>query len=297
MSTLRIGREAGLAGPRVAPGTRASRLVGRGLLYVALTVGAFLMVVPFLWMVSTSFKTLDQVFAFPPQWIPDPFVLENYVRAMTISPFHLYFLNTAYIAVLVTLGQLLTCSLAGYTFARLRFPGRDAIFLAYIGTLMIPGQVTMVPVFIVMRTLGLLNNHAAVIVPFLASPFGTFLFRQFYLTMPAELEDAAKIDGSGYFGIFRRIFLPLSKPALATVGVFTFLGSWNDFLWPLIMLQDKPLMTIPVGLAEFRIEMFNLAQWHYMMAGAVISIIPVLVLFVLAQRLFVQGIALSGIKG
>jgi len=266
-------------------------------LEVLLTLGALAMMVPFLWMISTSLKPYAQVFAYPPEWIPNPILWSNYVHTVTTIQFGAFYVNSLKIAALVTLGQLFTCSLAGYTFARLRFPGRDAIFLAYIGTLMIPGQVTMVPVFIVMRTLGLLNNHAAVIVPFLASPFGTFLFRQFYLTMPAELEDAAKIDGSGYFGIFRRIFLPLSKPALATVGVFTFLGSWNDFLWPLIMLQDKPLMTIPVGLAEFRIEMFNLAQWHYMMAGAVISIIPVLVLFVLAQRLFVQGIALSGIKG
>src|SRR6266545_1997808 len=144
MSTLNLG-EAALARPRIAPRTRALLLVRRGLLYAALSLGAFLMVVPFLWMVSTSFKTLDQVFAFPPQWIPNPFVFENYVRAMTISPFHLYFLNTAYIAVLVTLGQLITCSLAGYTFARLRFPGRDAIFLTYIATMMIPGMVTIIP--------------------------------------------------------------------------------------------------------------------------------------------------------
>src|SRR5919109_256054 len=181
------------------------------------------MVVPFLWMVSTSFKTLDQVFAFPPQWIPNPWVFENYVRAMTISPFHLYFLNTAYIAILVTLGQLFTCSLAGYTFARLRFPGRDAIFLTYIATMMIPGMVTIIPVFVVMKTLDLVDTHTAVIVPHLASAFGTFLSRQFYLTMPAELEDAAKIDGSGYFGIYARIFVPLSKPLLATLGAFVFM--------------------------------------------------------------------------
>jgi multiple sugar transport system permease protein len=296
MSTLNLG-EAALARPRVAPRTRVLRLVRRGLLYAALSLGAFLMVVPFLWMVSTSFKTLDQVFAFPPQWIPNPFVFENYVRAMTISPFHLYFLNTAYIAVLVTLGQLITCSLAGYTFARLRFPGRDAIFLTYIATMMIPGMVTIIPVFVIMKTLDLVDTHTAVIVPHLASAFGTFLSRQFYLTMPAELEDAAKIDGSGYFGIYTRIFLPLSKPLLATLGVFVFMGQWNDFFWPLIMLQTQSKKTLTLGLMEFRNLTFGLAEWHLMMAGAVVALLPILIVFALAQRLFVRGIALSGIKG
>jgi multiple sugar transport system permease protein len=297
MSTLPIGHEGALARPRVAPRTRALRLVNRALLYAALSLGAFLMVVPFLWMVSTSFKTLDQVFAFPPQWIPNPWVFENYVRAMTISPFHLYFLNTAYIAILVTVGQLFTCSLAGYTFARLRFPGRDALFLTYIATMMIPGMVTIIPVFVVMKTLDLVDTHTAVIVPHLASAFGTFLSRQFYLTMPAELEDAAKIDGSGYFGIYARIFLPLSKPLLATLGVFVFMGQWNDFFWPLIMLQTQARKTLTLGLMEFRNLAFGLAEWHLMMAGAVVALLPILIVFALAQRLFVRGIALSGIKG
>jgi multiple sugar transport system permease protein len=266
-------------------------------LQVLLAAGGVLMMVPFIWMLSTSLKPYAQVFAYPPEWIPQPILWDNYVHTVTTIQFGTFYVNSLKISAIVTLGQLFTCSLAGYTFARLRFPGRNAIFLGYIGTLMIPGQVTMIPIFIVMRTMGLLNTQAAVILPFLASPFGTFLFRQFYLTMPVELEDAAKIDGCSYFGIYRRIFLPLSKPALATVGVFTFLGSWNDFLWPLIMLQDKSLMTITVGLAEFRNEMFGTAQWQYMMAGAMISILPILIVFIFAQRLFVQGIALTGIKG
>ena len=286
--------------PRYPSATRARGRRGAiwlAVLQVALTAGAIAMVIPFAWMVSTSLKQYQDVFAYPPIWIPNPVLWSNYTYAITEISFGSLYLNSLKISILVTLGQLFTCSLAGYTFARLRFPGRNAIFLAYIGTMMIPGQVTMIPVFLVMRTLGLLNTHASVIIPALASPFGTCLFRQFYLTMPAELEDAAKIDGSSYFGIYRRIFLPLSKPALATVGVFTFLGSWNDFLWPLIMLQDKGQMTIPVGLAEFRNEMYNTAQWQYIMAGSVISILPILVIFFFAQRLFVRGIALSGIKG
>jgi multiple sugar transport system permease protein len=269
----------------------------RTLLQLLLAVGGVLMMVPFIWMLSTSLKPYAQVFAYPPEWIPQPVLWSNYLYTVTTIQFGTFYENSLKISVLVTLGQLFTCSLAGYTFARLRFPGRNAILLGYIGTLMIPGQVTMIPIFIVMRTIGLLNTQAAVILPFLASPFGTFLFRQFYLTMPVELEDAAKIDGCSYFGIYRRIFVPLSKPALATVGVFTFLGSWNDFLWPLIMLQDKSLMTITVGLAEFRNEMYGVAQWQYMMAGAMISVLPILIVFIFAQRLFVQGIALTGIKG
>jgi multiple sugar transport system permease protein len=276
---------------------RRGQIAWKIVLQLLLAAGGVLMIVPFIWMLSTSLKPYAQVFAYPPEWIPQPILWSNYVQTVTTIQFGTFYENSLKISALVTLGQLFTCSLAGYTFARLRFPGRNAIFLGYIGTLMIPGQVTMIPVFIVMRTVGLLNTQAAVILPFLASPFGTFLFRQFYLTMPVELEDAAKIDGCSYFGIYRRIFLPLSKPALATVGVFTFLGSWNDFLWPLIMLQDKALMTITVGLAEFRNEMYGTAQWQLMMAGAMISVLPILIVFVLAQRLFVQGIALTGIKG
>ncbi len=276
---------------------RRLRIVQQALLHAVLLAGAFLMVIPFFWMASTSLKTLDQVFAYPPIWIPNPIVFQNYVYAMTVSPFHIYLLNTLKISVLVTIGQLITCSLAGYTFARMRFPGRDAIFFAYIATMMIPGQVTIIPVFVVMKTLGLLDNHAAVIVPFLTSPFGTFLFRQFYLTMPVELEDAAKIDGSSYFGIYTRIFLPLSKPALATLGVFTFMHNWNDFFWPLIMLNSARNRTLTLGLMEFRNLMFGLAEWHYIMAGAMIALLPILIIFMLAQRFFVQGIALSGIKG
>lgn len=275
----------------------AGRAARRILLHVLLIAGSFLMIIPFFWMLSTSLKTLDQVFAFPPQWIPNPLVFENYRRAMTVSPFHIYILNTAKIAVLVTLGQLLTASLAGYTFARLRFPGRDTIFLAYIATMMVPGMVTIIPVFVIMKTLGLVDTHAAVIVPHLASPFGTFLCRQFYLTMPSELEDAAKIDGASYFGIYARIFLPLSGPVLATLGVFVFMANWNDFFWPLIMLQSQTNKTLTLGLMEFRNLMFGLAEWHLMMAGAMVALMPILIVFFLAQRLFVQGIALSGIKG
>jgi multiple sugar transport system permease protein len=268
-----------------------------GVLHLVLIVGAVIMLIPFIWMVSTSFKTLDQVFTYPPQWIPNPIVFDNYPKAFTVVPFATWFLNSVKIAVLVTLGQLFTCSLAGFTFARMRFPGRNAIFLIYLATLMIPAHVTIIPVFITMNTFNLVDTPWSLIVPGLTSAFGTFLFRQYFLSLPSELEDAAKIDGCGYFRIYSQISMPLAKPVLATLGIFTFLGSWNDFLGPLIFLQSKDMKTLPIGLLQFRAEYQGLGNWPVMMAGIVISTLPVLIAFVIGQKYFVRGIALTGIKG
>ncbi|MCL4862423.1 MAG: carbohydrate ABC transporter permease [Caldilineaceae bacterium] len=266
-------------------------------LHILLSVGAVAMVLPFVWMVSTSFKELAQVFVYPPEWIPDPFVWENYPKAMTAVPFGRWFLNSLVIAVLVTVGQLLTCSLAGFTFARMRFPGRNVLFLIYLGTMMIPHHVTIIPIFVMMNALGLVNTFWPLIIPGLASAWGTFLFRQFFLTLPQELEDAAKIDGSSFFRIYTQIFMPLAKPVLATLGVFTFMGSWNDFLGPLIFLQSKDLKTLTIGLLQFRADFQGMGNWPVMMAGVVISVLPVLIAFVIGQKYFVRGIALTGIKG
>lgn len=255
------------------------------------------MATPFIWMVSTSFKTLDQVFTYPPKWIPDPFIWTNYPAALTVVPFGTWFLNSLKLAVVVTLGQIFTCSLAGFTFARMRFPGREALFLVYIATLMIPAHVTIIPVFVTMNTFGLVNTPWALILPGLTSAWGTFLFRQYFLSSPSELEDAAKIDGCSFFRIYTQISLPLAGPVLATLGIFTFLGSWNDFLGPLIFLQSKDLKTITIGLLQFRAEYQGLGQWPVMMAGVVISTLPVLIAFVIGQKYFVRGIALTGIKG
>ena len=289
-----------------APGQRARKAsAGRlvrsslrsGVLHLVLMAGAVIMLIPFIWMVSTSFKTLDQVFTYPPQWIPNPIVFNNYPEAFTVVPFATWFLNSFKIAVLVTLGQLFTCSLAGFTFARMRFPGRDVIFLIYLATLMIPAHVTIIPVFITMNTFNLVDTPWSLIVPGLTSAFGTFLFRQYFLSLPSELEDAAKIDGCSYFRIYSQVSLPLARPILATLGIFTFLGSWNDFLGPLIFLQSKDVKTLTIGLLQFRAEYQGMGNWPVMMAGIVISTLPVLIAFVVGQKYFVRGIALTGIKG
>lgn len=287
---------------RVAGATKQSRsgvgrYLGSFLLHLALSLGAVTMVIPFVWMVSTSFKELTQVFVYPPEWIPNPFVWENYPRAFTAVPFGQWFLNSVLIAALVTIGQLLTCSLAGFTFARMRFPGRNVIFLIYLGTMMIPHHVTIIPIFVMMNAAGLVDTFWPLILPGLASAWGTFLFRQYFLTLPQELEDAAKIDGSSFFRIYSQIFMPLAKPVLATLGVFTFMGSWNDFLGPLIFLQSKEHKTLTIGLLQFRADFQGMGNWPVMMAGVVISVLPVLIAFVIGQKYFVRGIALTGIKG
>jgi multiple sugar transport system permease protein len=265
--------------------------------HLILIVGAVAMVIPFAWMVSTSFKELAQVFVYPPEWFPDPFVWGNYPEAFRAVPFARWFVNSVVIAVIVTLGQLITCSLAGYTFARLRFPGRTVLFLIYLGTMMIPHHVTIIPVFVMMNNLALVDTFYPLILPGLTSAWGTFLFRQYFLTLPTELEDAAKIDGCSFFRIYRQIFMPLSKPVIATLGIFTFMNSWNDFLGPLIFLQSKGNKTLTVGLLQFRADFQGLGNWPVMMAGVVISVLPILIAFIIGQKYFVRGIALTGIKG
>ncbi len=266
-------------------------------LHGVLILGAVVMVLPFVWMVSTSFKVLAQVFVYPPEWIPDPFVWQNYPKAFSAVPFTRWFLNSLTIAAMVVLGQLITCSLAGFTFARMRFPGRTALFLVYLGTMMIPYHVTIIPVFVMMNNMGLVDTFYPLIVPALVSAWGTFLFRQYFLTMPTELEDAAKIDGCSYFRIYSQIFMPLAKPIVATLAVFTFMSSWNDFLGPLIFLQSKASKTLTIGLLQFRADFQGMSNWPVMMAGIVISVLPILIAFVIGQKYFVRGIALSGIKG
>ena len=265
-------------------------------IYALVACGGALMIIPFLWMLSTSLKTTAQSMAFPPEWWPRPFIWENYTQIYEYMPFFTFLFNSVKITFFVLVGQLLTCSLAGYAFAKLRFPGRRPLFLILLSTMMIPSQVTLIPVFIIMKFLGWINTHYALIVPaFFGSVFGTFLLRQFFLGLPNDLEDAARIDGCSPFGIYWRIMLPLAKPSLATLGIFTFMGTWNDFMRPLIYLSDMDKMTLPVGLAllsnhqDIRIPLI--------MAGAVLSLLPILVLYIFGQKYFVQGIALTGMKG
>nr|WP_227522129.1 carbohydrate ABC transporter permease [Bacillus solitudinis] len=252
------------------------------------------MLIPFIWMVSTSLKTSGSTMVLPPQVIPDEINWENYVRVAEAFPVFKFLWNSLFVAITSTLGQILLCSMAAYAFARLEFKGRDMIFIIYLATLMVPTQVTMTPQFILMKYLGWLDTYQGLIIPGIFNAFGTFLLRQFFLGIPKELEEAAFIDGASHFRIFWQIILPLAKPALATLAIFSFMQSWNNFLWPLIVVSDPDMMTLPLGLSllQGRWE----TDWNLMMAGVVISVIPVLVVYLFAQRHFIQGITLSGMK-
>jgi multiple sugar transport system permease protein len=280
-------------------------------LYAVLCIGAASMLVPFLWMLGTSIKQPNEVFSssggisFLPQhflW-RDQIINGEKVRAWwgnypdawrEINFFRLY-LSSIFVAIVGTFGQVLTSSLAAFAFARLRFPGRDKLFFAYLATMMVPGSVTMIPVFVIMKHLGWINTYYALIVPGLFSAYGTFMLRQFFMSLPTELEDAAKIDGSGYLGMWLHVALPLSKPALATLTTFTFMGFWGSYMWPLIVTITEPLRTLPIGLKYF--VGLHATNYTQLMAGSMIAMIPVLLLFVFNQRYFVEGIKLSGIKG
>lgn len=271
------------------------RFAQRGVLYGLMIVGAVSMIVPFIWMLSTSLKTDQYLLALPPQFFPRTLSLDSYRRLVDLFPIDRMFFNSLVVAVLTTLGQLLTGSMAAYAFARMRFRGSDVLFLVYLATLMIPFQVTITPLFILMRYLGWINTYQGLIAPGVFSAFGTFLLRQFFLSLPRDLEEAAFIDGASHFTVYWRIILPLARPALATLTVFAFMGSWNAFLWPLFVVRDEQLMTLPVGLATLHGRW--LTQWNLVMAGSVITVIPMLAVFLLAQKYFVQGVVLSGLKG
>ena len=267
--------------------------------YLLLAVGAITMIAPFLWMVATSLKMPGAVFSFQKnwweEWIPMSFVWQNYVKSWYVVPFARFYVNSIFVTSFVTLGQVATSAMAAYAFARLKFPGRDKIFFGYLATMMVPGAVTMIPVFILLRTLGWVDTYKAMIIPGIFTAYGTFMLRQFFLTLPKELEDAAKIDGCSYLGIFWRIILPLSKPALATLTTFTFMGAWMNFMWPLIVINTEDKFTLPVGLAYF--QSLHHTDWTLLMAASVMMILPILLVFIFNQRFFVEGIKLTGIKG
>jgi multiple sugar transport system permease protein len=239
-------------------------------------------------------KELPEILTYPPRWIPERITLENFVNAFEAAPFGRYYANSVFVAVAVTVGQLITCSMAAYAFARLHFPGRDILFYLFLGTMMIPGQVTMIPAFMVLHWLGWIDTYYALIVPGLASAFGTFLLRQFFLTIPRDLEDAASLDGCSRFGILWRIILPLARPALATLAVFTFMGVFNDFLWALVVVSSEEMKTVQLGLAIFR-DRYQ-TDWGQLMAASVTATLPILIVFFFAQRYFIRGITLSGMK-
>jgi multiple sugar transport system permease protein len=275
---------------------RASGAIGRVILYAVLVVGGLFMLMPFIWMLSSSLKDQGAIFAYPPSLFPKEARWGNFREILDVVPFGRYFGNSLFIATVSVVGQLLSCSIAAFAWARIPFAGRNALFMTLMAALIIPPQVTLVPLFIMMNGVGWIDTYYPLILPFwLGGAFGTFLLRQFFLAIPRDLEDAAKMDGAGPWRIYWSIYLPLCKPALATVAIFTFLLQWNELLRPLIFLSTPEKLPLTVGLAALRSQYST--SWNLIMAGALISVIPVLVLFVFAQRYFVRGVTSSGLKG
>lgn len=270
-------------------------LVGRFALHLILIIGAVFMALPFLWMVLSSLKPPRQIFAIPFQLLPSPLTFESYREIWTAVPLLRFFGNTVFISVVGAATQTLMAAMAGYVFARLRFPGRDLIFMLYLGTMMLPEQITLIPRFLIVRALGWGDTYSALIVPFLGSPLSAFIMRQAFLDLPVDLEDSARIDGCSRFFILFRVILPLSVPALSVVVVFTFMEHWNSFLWPLIVIHTRKLYTLQVGLSMLRSELDT--NWGQLMAASVFSALPTLLLFFVAQKRFVEGITLTGLKG
>lgn len=265
-------------------------------LYLLIVCGAFIFTLPFLWMISTSLKPEYDIFVLPPKWIPNPPLWKNYPEGWTILPFNLFLKNTLIIVINNLIGNLISCSLVAYGFSRLRHPLKDALFMVLISTMMIPYSVTMIPLFIFYNKLGWVNTFKPLMIPpWFGYPFFIFLLRQFFMGLPRELDEAAKIDGCSNWRIYWNIILPLSKPALATVAIFSFLGNWNDFLGPLIYLSSQEKYTIAIGLNLFRGQYFT--YMGYMMAVSVLTVLPVIVIFLLAQQYFIRGIVMSGLKG
>jgi len=252
------------------------------------------MTVPFVWMVATSLKAPGTALTMPPEFIPRPPTLDSYRRVAMAVPLLQMFRNSVIVTMITVAGQLITSALSAYAFARMRWRGRDAVFLFYLITLMVPAQVTITPLFILMQRLGWVNTYQGLIAPGLVSVFGTFLLRQAMLTIPREYEEAAFLDGATHWTVFRQVVLPMIRTSLATLAVFAVMGSWNNFLWPLFITRDEQLMTLPVGLSLLHGR--YTVEWSMIMAGAVINVLPIMLVYLTAQRAFVRGIALSGLK-
>ena len=283
------------ANGKIRPDNHVAAAIGKTALYIALILLSVVTLIPFVWMLSSSLKLDREVFEFPIRWIPQTFHWENYSLIWTKAPMLMYFKNTAIVAISVTFIQTLTSSFAAYSFAKLEFRFRDTLFMCYIATIAVPWQAYMIPQFIEFRSIGLYDKLTAIMVLQAFSAFGVFLMRQFYRGIPTELCEAARIDGLSEYGIWARIMLPLSKAAIATLVIFTFIGTWNDYMGPMIYLTSEHVKTIQVGLRRFIQE--NSSDYHLIMAASVVSLIPVSVVFLCLQRYFIEGIATSGLKG
>ncbi len=269
--------------------------IGSIISHTLLIIVSLLVLFPFIWMLDTAFKPNGQVYQFPPTLLPNPFTLDNFAAVWTYLPFGHFLLNSLFVAITGTILVMITSSLAAYAFSRLKFAGRDTLFFAYVGTLLIPQAVLVIPEFLIMRYLGWINTYQALIIPGAFTAFGTFLLRQFFKTIPLELEESALIDGASRLRILWEIILPLSRAALGVLGLFTFITFWNNFLWPLIVINTEDIVTIPLGLQMFQGQ--HGTEWSYMMAGSTISVLPGIILVILLQRSLVQGITLTGIGG
>jgi len=267
---------------------------GHLLIHAALIAGALVMVVPFLWMLTLSLKPAALTHQ-PPYLIPTRFEFSNYEAAWQAAPFARYYFNSIVMTAGIVFGQVLLSSLAAYAFARLRFPGRELLFMVFLATMMVPFHVILIPSYLIIDRLGWIDSYVALIVPRMVSAFGIFLLRQYYQGIPRELDDAAMIDGASRIGIWWRIILPLSGPGLATLGIFAFMFAWNDFLWPLVVVNDPDMRTVQLGLAMFQGRYGT--QWTLLMAGTVTATLPTLLIFLIGQRWFIQSVAQSGVKG
>ncbi|MGQ9631662.1 MAG: carbohydrate ABC transporter permease [bacterium] len=274
----------------------AKHLLKQTLAHIALAVTSISFVMPFLWMLSTSLKTDPQIFKFPPIWIPNPIDWKNYPDALTFVPFFTFLNNTLIYSFSIAFGTVVSCSLVAYSIARIPWPGRNVLFGIALGTMMIPFQVTMIPLYIIFKKIGWINTYRPLIVPsFFGVPFFIFLLRQFFMTIPQELSDAARIDGCSEFGIYWRIMLPLSKPALATVALFRFLDGWRDFIGPLIFINSEEKFPLSIGIQMF--QRLHGTEWALLMAASVCMTVPIIILYFFTQRTFIQGITLTGLKG
>ena len=263
--------------------------------YGLLIVPAVFMLLPFLWMISTALMADLEVYQYPPTFVPSEPRWSNFSEALSMQPFGRFFLNTVIVAAVSVAGQLLFCSMAAYAFARLQFAWRDKIFGLYLATMMIPAIVTVIPAFLLINMFGWMNTYWALFTPTVSSVWGIFLLRQFFMTIPRDLEDAARIDGASEFTIFRKVVLPLSKPALATLAIFGFMGVWKDFLWPLLVTNRIDMRTVEVGIANF--STLYSTDWPHQMAAAVVVMLPVIIVFLLTQKHFIRGITMTGMKG
>ncbi len=266
-------------------------------MHLILLTGCIIMLLPFFWMLSTSLKASNAIFQdFPPRWIPEEFIWSNYTRAWTSVPFARFYINSIIVAVSVTVLQILTSSLAAFAFARLRFKGRDGLFFIYLTALMIPFAVLLLPNFLIINQLGWFDSYAALIIPPSFSAFGTFLMRQYFRSIPIDLDEAARMDGASSLRIWWQIIMPNSLPVIGALSVFVFLGIWNSLLWPLVVTNSQEMLTVPVGLTYFQGQFY--VQWELLMAAAVIAMLPVLIIYFLAQNWFIKGMSVgSGIKG